>query len=100
MAHPADGNRRELRRIVLDAEAGGSEKQPQDLRVGPGGPAGHKIEQEKHQEATQKTREKIERAGADARGENEQLSLGPLNRERARERAMDEMDAFRGAHGL
>src|SRR5882724_221328 len=98
MVHAAHGDGTELCGIVLVARFGGSEQELQDLRIGFGGPSRYEIEQQKHQQPSEKASEEIERAGADAHGEEEKPPFGAQDGEGARERAMYEVDAS-GVHG-
>jgi hypothetical protein len=81
MAIPSDCNRSELHRVVLSAESCGRQQKSQNLRVGLGGPAGHEVEQQKHQQPAEQAVEKVERASAKAHGKKEKLSLGPEDRQ-------------------
>jgi hypothetical protein len=81
MGIPSDSNGAELHRIVLSAESCGRQQKSQNLWVGLGGPAGHEVEQQKHQQPAEQAVEKVERGRANAHGEEEKLSLGPENRQ-------------------
>jgi hypothetical protein len=51
------------------------------LRIGLRCPAGHEVEQQEHQKATEEAVEQVERGGAQTHREEEELSLSPENRE-------------------
>jgi hypothetical protein len=82
MAIPSDCNRSELHRVVLSAESCGRQQKSQNLGVGLGGPAGHEVKQQKHQQPAKQAVEQVERASAKAHGKEEKLSLGPEDRQR------------------
>src|SRR5882724_4333798 len=98
MVHAADGDGTDLCGVVLVARFCGSEQELQDLRIGFSGPTRQEIKQQKHQQPSEKASEEVERAGADAHGEEEELPFGAQDGEGARERAMYEVDAS-GVHG-
>jgi hypothetical protein len=81
MAIPSDSNRSEFHCVVLRAESRGCQQKSQNLRVGLGGPAGHEVEQQKHQQPAEQAVEKVERGSANAHGEEEEFSLGPEDRQ-------------------
>jgi hypothetical protein len=51
------------------------------LRIGLSGPAGHEVEQQKHQESSKQTVEQVEGGRAEAHGEKEEFSLGSEDRQ-------------------
>jgi hypothetical protein len=77
MAIPSDHNRRKFHWVVLRAESCGREQKSQNLRIGLGGPAGHEVEQQEHQQPPEQAVEKVEGGRANAHGEEEEFSLGP-----------------------
>src|SRR5882757_2376131 len=91
--HPADGDRAEFRRIVLAARFRGSQKQPENLRIGFGGPASRKVQQQKNQQASEQASKEVESACAHAHGAEKKLPLRAQNGERARERSVYEVDS-------
>jgi len=81
MAIPSDCNRSELHRVVLSAEPCGRQQKSQNLRIGLGGPAGHEVEQQEHQQSPEQAVEKVEGGRANAHGKEEEFSLGPEDRQ-------------------
>jgi len=81
MAIPSDCNGAELHRVVLSAESRGRQQKSQSLRVGLGGPAGHEVEQQEHQQSPEQAVEKVEGGRANAHGKEEEFSLGPEDRQ-------------------
>jgi hypothetical protein len=81
MAIPSDSDRSEFHRVVLRTKSCSGEQKAQNLRIGLGGPAGQKVEQQKYQQPAEQTVEKVEGGRAQAHGEEEKLSLGPENRQ-------------------
>src|SRR5450432_2662043 len=90
----------ELHRIVLRAKARGRQQKPQNLRIGPGGPAGQKVQKQKHHDPAQQTIEKVERGGPEAQRKEEQFALGPEDRERPRKRPVNAVPASNFCHGF
>jgi hypothetical protein len=81
MAIPSDSNGAELHRIVLRTKSCSGEQKSQNLGIGLRGPAGHEVEQQKHQESAEQTVEKVESGRTQTHGEEEKLSLGPEDRQ-------------------
>jgi hypothetical protein len=81
MCIPSDSNGAELHRVVLRAELCGTQQKSQNLRVGLGGPASHEVEQQKHHQPAKQAVEQIEGGRSKAHGEEEELSLGPEDRQ-------------------
>ena len=81
MAIPSDSNRCELHRVVLGAESCGRQQKSQNLRIGLGGPAGHEVEQQEHQQPAEQAVEQVEGGRTKAHGEEEEFSLGPQDRQ-------------------
>jgi hypothetical protein len=81
MAIPSDSNGAEPHRVVLRAESCGSQQKSQNLRVGLSGPASHEVEQQKHHQPAEQAVEQIEGGRSKAHGEEEELSLGPEDRQ-------------------
>jgi len=65
----------------LRAKSSGRQQKSQNLRIGLGGPTGQKVEQQKYQQPSEQTVEKVEGGRAQAHGEEEKLSLGPEDRQ-------------------
>jgi hypothetical protein len=76
MAIPAGNDRGEFHRVVLAPKCGGSQKEPQDLRVGLGGPACKEVEDDEDQQTAEQAIEQVERASPKAHSEKEEPSLG------------------------
>src|SRR5271170_5271831 len=93
MAIPSDCNRSEFHRVVLRAESCGRQQKSQNLRISLGGPAGHEVEQQKHQQPPEQAVEQIEGGRAQAHGKEEKLSLGPEDRQWSGQRPMHSVDA-------
>ena len=93
IVHPTDGYRTEFRRVVLVSQLCGAQKKPQDLRIGPGRPSRQHVKQQEDQESPRQAIQQVERCRAKTHGEEEKLSLGAENRERAGERTVNEIDA-------
>jgi hypothetical protein len=93
MAIPSDCNGAELHRVVLSAESRGRQQKSQNLRVGLGGPAGHEVEQQEHQQSPEQAVEKVEGGRANAHGEEEEFSLGSEDRQWPGQRPMDSVDS-------
>jgi hypothetical protein len=81
MGIPSDSNGAELHRVVLRTKSCSGEQKSQNLRIGLGGPAGHEVEQQKHQQSAEQAIEKVERGSANAHGKKEEFSLGPEDRQ-------------------
>ena len=67
--------------MVFGAESAGRQQEPQNLRISLCGPAGHEVEQQKHQQPADQTVEQVEGGGAQAHGEEEELSLRSEDRQ-------------------
>src|SRR5271156_2823447 len=93
MAVPSDRDGAEFHRVVFRAQSGRRQQKSQNLRIGLGGPASQKIEQQKHQQATKQTVEQVEGGRAQAHRKEEELSLGPEDREWSGERPMHSVDS-------
>jgi len=81
MVIPSDRYRSELHGVVLGAESCGRQQKPQNLRIGLGGPTGHEVEQQEHQQPAEQAVEQIEGRGSKAHGEEKEFSLGPEDRQ-------------------
>src|ERR1700678_103374 len=100
MRNPANRDRSEFRRVILVAEFRRGQQQSQNLRIGGGGPAGDAVEQQEHQQTTQKTAEQVERSCANAHGEEKQLPFRSQDGEWPGHRAMHRMDSSWVRHGV
>src|SRR5580704_2412413 len=69
-------------RIVAHAESGRVEQNPQDLRIGDGGPARKTIERSEHYESAQETPKEIEGRPSHDERQKKQAALGAPDRER------------------
>ena len=63
MVRLANCSRSKLHRVVLHAEPGGIEDQPEHLRVGPSGPAGERVEHTEDEDSVEKRVQEIEYSG-------------------------------------
>src|SRR6202030_2565423 len=86
MTIPSDSNGTEFHGVVTGAESCGGEEKPQDLRISLSSPASQEVEQQKHQEASEQACKQVEGGGAQAHGKEEELPLGPEDRQRTGER--------------
>jgi hypothetical protein len=77
MAIPSDRYWSELHGVVLGAESCSCQQKSQNLGIGLGGPAGHEVEQQEHQQPAEQAVEQVEGGCAKAHGEEEEFSLGP-----------------------
>src|SRR6266851_4888034 len=100
MAIPSDCNRGELHRVVLSAESCGRQQKSQNLRISLRSPAGQEVEQQKHHQPTEQTIEQVEGGRAKAHGEEEELSLGPEDRQWPAQRPMHSVDSSSFRHVL
>src|SRR5229473_1032426 len=98
MAFPSDSNGAELHRVVLRAESSGRQQKSQNLRIGLGGPAGQKVEQQEHHQPAKQTIEQVERGRAKAHGEEEELSLGAEDRQWPGKRPMHSVNSSSFRH--
>jgi hypothetical protein len=80
MTTSLNSNRSELHRVVLRAKPRGREQKPQNLGIGLGGPAGHDVQQQEHQQPSKQAVEQVERGGTEAHSEEEQFPLGAEDR--------------------
>jgi hypothetical protein len=80
MGISSDRYRREFHRVVLSPHPCGRQEKPQYLRIRLGGPSGHEIEQQEHQQASEQAVEQVESGRAQAHGEEKELSLSPEDR--------------------
>jgi len=76
-------HRLEFHWVVLRANLRGVQQEPEDLRIGPRRPSREEIQREKHSHRPGQAIEQIEYASAHDEREEEQLSLGSQDRERA-----------------
>jgi hypothetical protein len=81
MGIPSDCNWSEFHWVVLRPESCGCQQKSQNLRIGLGGPACQKVEQQKYQQPAEQTVEKVEGGRAQAHGEEEEFSLGAKDRQ-------------------
>src|SRR5271169_3088450 len=93
MAIPSDRNGTELHGVVSRAESSGGQQKSQNLRIGPGGPAGQAIQQEKHQQPAEQAVEQVEGGCADTHGEEEEFSFGTENCEWPGQRSVHSVDS-------
>jgi hypothetical protein len=100
MAISSERYRSEFHRVVLSSHPCGRQEKPQDLRIRLGGPTGHEIEQQKHQQPSEQAVEQVESGRAQAHGEEKELSLGPKDGEGPRKRAMHSVDSSSFGHAL
>src|SRR5712692_9852095 len=89
-----------LRRVIPYPEFGGVQHDPQDLRIGDGGPAGKEVEHEKHDQTTHETAEEVEGGGSNDHREKKQPPLGAPNGERFVDRSVDRIESWVSRHGL
>jgi hypothetical protein len=100
MAISSDRYRSEFHRVVLSAHPCGRQEKPQDLRIRLGSPAGHEVEQQKHQQPAEQAVKQVERGRAQAHGEEKKLSFGPKDGQWAGKRAMHSIDSSGFCHVL
>jgi hypothetical protein len=98
MAIPSNLNRNELHGVVLRTDFGCREQEPQDLRIGCGGPTSHEVQQQKHQQAPEQTVEKIEGGGTQTHREEKEFSFGAKDRQGPRQRPLDLVDSSWSRH--
>jgi hypothetical protein len=77
MGISSDRYRSEFHWVVLSAHSCGRQEKPQDLRIRLGGPTGHEIEQQEHQQPSEQAVEQVEGGRAQAHREEKELSLSP-----------------------
>src|SRR5260370_39612626 len=82
-AEPPHLHRLEFHWVVLRANLRGVQQEPEDLRVGPRRPSREEIQCEKHAHSPGYTIQQIEYARTHYECEEEQLSFGSHDRERA-----------------
>src|SRR2546425_302430 len=87
-----------LGRIVAALEPGRVQKNPQDLRVGSGGPTREYVERRKHPQAAGETPKEIERGGPDNEREEEQPTPGAPDRQRFVYRFVNAVADYFGRH--
>src|ERR1700694_1411994 len=91
--HLANVDRGNLGRVVLTRRLGRIEQKPENLRVGPGGPAGKPVKQGEHQDSPQKRVQQVEDPGSHDQSKEKELPLGSHKRERSIKRAENGIDA-------
>jgi hypothetical protein len=100
MAVSSDRYRSEFHRVVLRTNFRSSKQESQDLRIRLCGPAGHEIEQQKHQQPSEQAVEQVESGRAQAHREEKELPFGPKNRKGPGKRAMHSIDSSGFRHNL
>src|ERR1017187_8656762 len=86
-SNPPHSHRRELGRIVKGTKPGGVHHEAQNLRVGPGRPAGKPVEEKEHEDSTEEGVEEVKYRRAHQQRKEEKLSLDAHDREGTVERA-------------
>src|SRR5579862_8649796 len=89
MANPANRNGTEFRRVVLVACSCRVQQNSENLRVRLSRPTRGEVQQQKDQDSPEQTGKQVECRRPQTHGEEEEFSLRPENRQRARERPMD-----------
>jgi len=87
------GDRREFGGVVKGMEPGGVQDKPEDLRVGPSGPAGEPVENEEHEDSAKEGVEEVRDRRAHDEGKEEQLSLNAHECEGTVERSKNGIDS-------
>src|SRR5258708_3706551 len=100
MAIPSDCNGGELHRVVLSAESCGRQQESQNLWIRLGCPAGREVEQQKNHQATEQTIQQVEGGRPETHCEEEELSLGPEDRQWPTQRPMHSVDSSGFRHVL
>src|SRR5580692_2929479 len=100
MAIPSNSNGAEFHGVVFRAQSCRRQQKSQNLRIGLRRPTGQKIKQQKHQQPAEQAVEQVEGGRAQAHRKEEELSLGPEDREWPRERPMHSVDSSAFRHVL